>query len=50
MPSQNKAPITVFIGAVVGLIVVGSMSSTYAILGVIVGAFIGYALGKGVVK
>tara|TARA_Y100000034_G_C6893661_1_gene411577 strand:+ start:1886 stop:2032 length:147 start_codon:yes stop_codon:yes gene_type:complete len=46
MAQQNKSPITAFIGAFVGLITFGMINTNLSILGAIVGAFIGYALGK----
>jgi len=46
MVKQNKAPITAFIGGLVGLISFGIINSKYTLLGLLIGAFIGYILGK----
>ena len=46
MARQNKSPITAFIGALVGLITFGMVKPSWSIVGLIVGALIGYALGR----
>ena len=46
MVKQNKAPITAFIGGLVGLMTFGVINPDYALIGLIVGLLIGYALGK----
>lgn len=46
MGQQNKSPITAFIGGLVGLITFGMINPILSIVGLVVGAFIGYALGK----
>ena len=48
MVKQNKAPITAFIGGLVGLITFGVINPSYTLIGFLIGLLIGYALGKAI--
>lgn len=48
MVKQNKAPITAFIGGLVGLMTFGIINPNYTLIGLLIGLLIGYALGKAV--